>query len=460
MSSLYHYLRRVFLAQHCSGLTDGELLEAFVARGDGACFEALVRRHGPMVLGVCRRLLRDCHDAEDAFQAVFLVLVRRAAAVPPEAVGNWLYGVAYRTALNVRRAAARRRARERSEDHMPHPMTKPAEDWTELRPLLDDALTRLPDKYRSAFVLCDLEGLTRAEAARHLGVPEGTVSGRLTTARRMLAERLTRRGLTLSAGALTTVLAQGSAIAAVPASLVAATVRAVETAAAGATAGLVSAEVASLVDGVAKGLTAASWKPLALVLLAVPMFTVGAAVLAPRGRESLTAVARPDSPRPAVPTRGPQRPEPTAREKLQGEWRVVSVETNGKSILDAGFIGTRFLFAGDRFTYRMANGVQEGTYQLDPTGTPMTLQLSFGKDAFMDCVCEVTATRLKVCGRKLGPRPVLWVFGATAVGFGPSPLGQGPCLAASALIPGSTPRPEGFDSVKEHDAVLFVFEKQ
>src|SRR5262245_48911354 len=111
MSSLSHHLRRIVLAQHRSRLTDGELLEAFVAQRDGACFEARVRRHGPMVLGVCRRVLRDAHDAEDAFQATFLVLVRRASAVPRGSVGNWLYGVAYRTALNARRATARRRAR-------------------------------------------------------------------------------------------------------------------------------------------------------------------------------------------------------------------------------------------------------------------------------------------------------------------------------------------------------------
>src|SRR5262249_56861475 len=119
----------------------------------------------------------------------------RAPAVRRGAVGNWRYGVAYRTALNARRAAARRRARERPEEDMPHPTTGPAEDWEELRPLLDDELTRLPDKYRSAFVLCDLEGMTRAEAARHLGVPEGTVSGRPTVARRRPAPPRSRAGL-------------------------------------------------------------------------------------------------------------------------------------------------------------------------------------------------------------------------------------------------------------------------
>src|SRR5262249_58244295 len=117
-------------------------------------------------------------------------------AVPREAVGNWLYGVAYRTALGARRAAARRRAKERPEDNMPHPTTRPTEAWEDLRPLLDEELSRMPDKFRSAVVLCDLEGRTPAEAARHLGVPEGTVSARLTVARRLLPGPLTRRRLT------------------------------------------------------------------------------------------------------------------------------------------------------------------------------------------------------------------------------------------------------------------------
>src|SRR5438132_6254196 len=120
MSRLIYHLRRSVLLRQGAGLTDAELLDAYAGRQDEASFEALVRRHGPMVLGVCRRVLRDAHDAEDAFQATFLVLVRRAAAVPRASVGNWLYGVAYRTALGARRAAARRRARERLEVTVPH----------------------------------------------------------------------------------------------------------------------------------------------------------------------------------------------------------------------------------------------------------------------------------------------------------------------------------------------------
>src|SRR5690348_7166938 len=178
---ILEHVRRAALAPDGAGLTDGKLLDGYVARRDEAAFAALVRRHGPMVLGVCRRVLGSPHDAEDAFQATFLVLVRRAASVVPrELVGNWLYGVAYRTALEARRTAARRQAREKQVNDMPQPAAESEQLWHDLQPLLDEELARLPDRYRSAVVLCDLQGRTRKEAAQQLGVPEGTVSGRLT----------------------------------------------------------------------------------------------------------------------------------------------------------------------------------------------------------------------------------------------------------------------------------------
>jgi RNA polymerase sigma factor (sigma-70 family) len=277
--SLSHFLRRVAVTQHASDRTDGELLAAFAVRRDEAAFEALVRRHGPMVLGVCLRVLGDPHDAEDAFQAVFLVLVKNANSVPPAAVGNWLYGVAYRTALNARRAVARRRARERAEEAMPHPTTLPVEDWTELRPILDAELSRLPDRYRAAVVLCDIEGLSRAEAARQLGVPEGTVSGRLTTARRRLADGLTRRGLTLSAVALAAILPP-CATAAVPHPLLSLTMRAAGAWMAG-TVGAISPRVITLANGVAHGLLLTKWKTFLLVAaMALPAAGAVTAALA------------------------------------------------------------------------------------------------------------------------------------------------------------------------------------
>jgi RNA polymerase sigma factor (sigma-70 family) len=221
------------LQQAGGGLTDGQLLGRFVAARDEASFAALVRRHGAMVLGVCRRVLRDFHDAEDAFQATFLVLARRAASVVKrESVGCWLHGVAYRTALEARDLTGRRRARERQVTDMPHPEVAPAEaqDW---RPLLDRELDRLPEKYRTAVVLCDLEGQPRKEAARQLGIPEGTLSSRLAAAHKMLARRLAGCGLALSGGALAAALTQGTVSAQMSAALVSSTARAAALVAAG-----------------------------------------------------------------------------------------------------------------------------------------------------------------------------------------------------------------------------------
>jgi RNA polymerase sigma factor (sigma-70 family) len=203
---------------------DGQLLARFVATRDEAAFAALVRRHGPMVLGVCRRVLGHAQDAEDAFQATFLVLARKAGSVlKRDVVGGWLYAVAYRTAGQVRKAQARRRARERQVPAMPHPPVEPPEDQ-DWRPLLDQELGRLPEKYRVPLVLCDLEGLSRRAAAGQLGLADGTLSRRLAAGRRLLAGRLSRRGVALSVGALALALTQTAA--AVPAPVVNATAKA------------------------------------------------------------------------------------------------------------------------------------------------------------------------------------------------------------------------------------------
>src|SRR5262249_9000835 len=150
-------------------LSDGQLLEDFAVRRDEAALAALVRRHGPMVWGTVRRLLDNYHDAEDAFQATFLVLARKAASLRPrEMVANFLYGVARQTALKRRATAARRKGRERQVATLPEPAAADRELRCDLLFLLDEELTRLPDKYRALIVLCDLEGMTRKEAAGRL----------------------------------------------------------------------------------------------------------------------------------------------------------------------------------------------------------------------------------------------------------------------------------------------------
>jgi RNA polymerase sigma factor (sigma-70 family) len=231
-----------------------------------------------MVWGVCRRVLNHHQDAEDAFQATFLVLVRKAASIRPrEMVANWLYGVARQTSLKARAMAAKRRTRERQVTVMPEPEARQQDLWCELQPLLDHELGRLPDKYRIAIVLCDLEGKTRKETARQLGLPEGTLSARLARGRVMLAKRLSRHGLAVSGGALALVLSQNAALGAAPASVVSNVLRAASLVAVGqaATGGLMSAKVVALTEGVIRTMLLTKLKVAMAVLLAVAVSTAG-----------------------------------------------------------------------------------------------------------------------------------------------------------------------------------------
>jgi RNA polymerase sigma factor (sigma-70 family) len=279
MSEVMHCLRRTVLLRDGAGLTDGQLLEHYVSRRDEAALAALVRWHAPMVWGVCRRVLRNWHDAEDAFQATFLVLVRKAASVVPrEMVANWLYGVAHQTALKARATTAKRRARERQVMQMPEPAVADPDFWPELQPLLDRELSRLPDMYRVAMVLCDLEGKTRKEAARQLGVPEGTLAARVARGRVMLAKRLARRGLAVSGGALAAALAHNAASASAPTSVVVSTIKATGLFAAGQAAapGVISVNVAALTEGVLKAMVFTKLKIATAVLLTVGLLGTGA----------------------------------------------------------------------------------------------------------------------------------------------------------------------------------------
>jgi RNA polymerase sigma factor (sigma-70 family) len=268
------HLRRVVLFGHDQAVADRDLLARFVQRRDEAAFEALVRRHGPMVFGVCFRILRHQQDAEDAFQATFLVLARKAAAVRPrEMLGNWLFGVAHQTAVRVRSANAKRSRREQPSSVPLETTAAIADNRDELPNMLDQELSRLPDKYRAAIVLCDLEGKTRKEAARQLGWPEGSVAGRLARARELLAKRLTRRGVALSGGAVVGHASLHGATAAVPSALCASTSKAAILFASGqGVTGIVSSKVAALAAGVLKAMLLTNLKSaLALTLIAVSL---------------------------------------------------------------------------------------------------------------------------------------------------------------------------------------------
>ena len=192
--------------------SDGELLASFVAARDERAFAELVRRHGSMVFGVCRRVTGDHHVAEEAFQAVFIVLVAKGANIrPPAAVAAWLHGVAYRTAVRARTTLGRRRRREATMTTLNEPGYSPnpePEEYAAALAALDEEIARLPEYYRLAVVLCELEGCSRADAAASLNIPEGTLSSRLGKARKLLATRLRKRGIALSSAGLSGAFAQ------------------------------------------------------------------------------------------------------------------------------------------------------------------------------------------------------------------------------------------------------------
>ncbi len=207
--------------------SDAQLLRRFAGDRDEAAFALLVERHGPLVLGVCRRVLGTVHDAEDAFQATFLVLARKAGSIrDPDLLGNWLYGVASRIARKARASMHRRQTQERQVSLLPSLAAPASSVDPDLGPVLDEELARLPEKYRAALVLCYLQGKTNEEAARLLRWPTGTVKGRLARARDLLRSRLVRRGLRASALLLAAYLTQARANAGISAELVEATARA------------------------------------------------------------------------------------------------------------------------------------------------------------------------------------------------------------------------------------------
>jgi RNA polymerase sigma factor (sigma-70 family) len=286
--SLLDHLRRVTAPPATEAADDAVLLDRFVRLRDGTAFAALVARHGGMVLHVCRRILGDLHAAEDAFQAAFLVLARRAEAIRRrQSLAAWLHAVAYRVAHKARLSAAGRKRREADgpapEPAAPH--TDPLEQMTvrELLAALEEEVRRLPETYRLPVVLCCLEGLSQEEAARRLRCTAGSVRARLERGRKRLHTRLAKRGLTLAAVLGAVEVSRGVA-AAVPAALVGTTVQAALTDTLGdaVAAGTVSAATATLTEGVVKAMLLKKLKVAAAVALGVALSGFGVGLLACR----------------------------------------------------------------------------------------------------------------------------------------------------------------------------------
>jgi RNA polymerase sigma factor (sigma-70 family) len=331
-------------------LPDAEVLTRFLQGRDDGAFAELVRRHGPLVRAACWRVLGESHDADDAFQAVFWILARKAGTVRDGALlGPWLHRVAVRAAERARLLARRRQARERPVTAMPEPSYEPPEprDWL---PLLDAEIQRLPDRLRVPLVLCELQGKSRAEVSRLLGLNEGTLSSRLARGRDLLRRRLRRTGTIVAGAGLTTAFAYGTE--APPPQLL---IDATTTALTGAT----SASVAALTQGVLKAMLFAKLKFALTVVLA--MTAVSGVLLAARQSELLSG---------EVQERNAGKP---GKDRLQGRWEIVSVHEDGKEPQgdEAERIKMhKFVFKGDKLT---AKG--EHSYSIDTGKKPMHFNL-------------------------------------------------------------------------------------
>jgi RNA polymerase sigma factor (sigma-70 family) len=279
---LLHEVRHLLGAVSATRLSDGQLLERFLAHRDDTAVEVLVRRYGPLVFGVCRRVLHNVHTAEDAFQATFLVLIRKASSLDRgRPLGSWLYTVAFRLALRARaNELRRRRCEEVAARGRPAP-EGPLPSPSDLEVALEEELNKLPERYRAPLVLCHLQGKTNDQAAEILGCPRGSMAARLDQARARLRENLARRGFVVPAAAVAAALAAAGAEASVPLPLLANTVRAVlwfAEGTAGATA-LVSAGVVALARAACRAMVLNQLKFAGALLLAVALFGSGATLL-------------------------------------------------------------------------------------------------------------------------------------------------------------------------------------
>jgi RNA polymerase sigma factor (sigma-70 family) len=377
-------------------VSDADLLERFVTSRDEAAFATLMARHGPMVFGVCRRLLRHAQDAEDAFQATFLILVRKAASIGKrELLGNWLYGVAMRVASRTRVIAAKHRTREAMNmERSAEARCEPVEP-TDVSATIAEEVQRLPAKYRIPIVLYYLEGNTSEDVAGMLHCPLGTIKTRLSRAREMLRNRLTRRGLALSAAAFSTALLAETPAASLPPALIDSTLKAAMSFAAGdaAAGGCVSATESALTKGVLHTMFVTKMKIGAASVLALSVLIGGVGTFAYHLRATEDNAKKLD------------------KEKIQGEWKVDSAKANGQApqgeeadrIKDATWTIT-----ADKITITFKGEDRISTYEIDPAAKPKTIDIMSEKEGTFKGIYKVEGDTLTICsaiGRPARERP-------------------------------------------------------
>jgi RNA polymerase sigma factor (sigma-70 family) len=363
------------------------LLKRYVDQRDETAFAALVQRYGPLVLGVCRRVLGHEQDAEDAFQATFMVLARKAKAISRSAsTGGWLYRVAYRLAIKLKTRKARRHMHEHEVPDLPAPDENPEWAWREVRVVLDEEINRLPQKYRVPFILCYLDGKTNEQAAQQLACPVGTLTSRLSWARKRLQVRLTRRGITLPAGVLASALA-AHGLAAVPATLAEATTHGAVRFALGkaATAGSIAASLArEYLNGVLRATVlkgAVAVLILGLGIAVVVWRLVPGSVGGGQAGPSAAPVPRSDL------------------ERFQGTWWFANLEMNGQAAQPGN---TRMIFDGGQCQLDAGGNPLPMTFHLDPTKEPKTIDLEYflGNDKVLGRgIYRLEGNRLTICYR-------------------------------------------------------------
>jgi RNA polymerase sigma factor (sigma-70 family) len=398
---ILRFVRRIAASGGSGDDPDRQLLERFVTNADEGAFQALVERYGPLVLRVCTRVLSSEHDAEDAFQATFLVLVRKAGSIrTPELLGPWLYGVAYRTALKLKAETLKRRQREKPLVDVASPPMADQLIWQDLRPILDEEVNRLPGKYRVPFVLCYMEGKTNEQAAQILGCPRGTVFSRLAWAREQLRRQLRHRGVALSVGALAAFLSPNAGSAAVPASLIVVTSKAALAWAVGtaAAAGNVPAPVAALAEGV---LRAMFWTKLKIAVVVLAAASVAGTATGVLTRQALAkGQAGEKKVGAAQPTAKAADKPKTDKENLQGTWMVVAMEEKGekKAEEEVKDKNAEMFFAGDKVTLPVHWAEdQEAGYKLDPAKKPKQIDFLVGKGKTLKGIYELEGDTWKLC---------------------------------------------------------------
>jgi RNA polymerase sigma factor (sigma-70 family) len=377
-------------------LSDAHLLEQYALFRNETAFEALLYRHGALVFSACRRILFDVQDAEDAFQATFLILARKAGSIRcGSMLSNWLYGVAFRVATRARKCASRRRVMERSDFDWATVADPAKQEDLELAPLLQEQLQRLPDKYRAPVVLCYLEGKTNEEAADELQWPVGTLKTRLHKAREILRTRLGRRGVVLTAG----LLAANALSTPAPAALIDGTFQAALAFAAGnaMVGGAASAQALTLARGVLRAMLLVKLKGLAAAVLALAV-VAGVGGLAYHGL-AVEPAAKDD-----------QKADKPKQDKdaILGVWKVETVEEDGKdaSETDHGkvFKSKPWTITADKI---VLEGVFEMNYKLDPAAKPKAIDVDNGGDKTFNAVYSLDGNTLKICAPIMpgGDRP-------------------------------------------------------